>query len=275
MVLNWLQSLFLGFVTGFTELLPISSDAHRFVFLQMFGTPDSDGIYRFYCHIGIFLSLLLICRPQLSKFRRQRRMGAGKRNLRQADMNSVMDRKIIKTAVIPIALCFAGWFVLNWQSQPAWFLSLMLLLNGLILYIPQFLPSGNKESLSISGLDSTLTGLAGGFGVVPGISRIGSMVSVLRIRGVLGEYAVNLSIILCIPALIITLLLDIFALFAAPVPFSFALFGTGLLCVITSFAGAYLGAVLMRFLSVKVGFSGFSYYCWGAALFTFIIFLWI
>ncbi len=275
MVLNWLQSLFLGLVTGFAELLPISSDAHLLLLVQMFGSLENVGVYRLFCHLGILAALIVVCRPQLNKFRRQRMLTNGRHSVRQLDMSTLLDRKILKVAAVPMALCYVAWQFLDFDSSSLLFVSLMLVINGAILYIPQFLPQGNKESLSISGLDSVLTGFAGGLSVIPGISRLGTMASMLRIRGALGEYAVNLSLLLCIPALIITLFLDIFALFASPVAFSFAMFGTGLLSAIASLSGAYFGALLMRFLSVRIGFSGFAYYNWGAALFAFIIFLWI
>jgi hypothetical protein len=53
-------------------------------------------------------------------------------------------------------------------------------------------------------------------------------------------------------------------LFAA---IGYALAGLG------AFAGAHLSLRMMRSFSRRVGFSGFAYYCWGAALFAFIIYL--
>jgi hypothetical protein len=45
------------------------------------------------------------------------------------------------------------------------------------------------------------------------------------------------------------------------------------LASLTAFVGSYLGITFIRFLAVKVGFSGFAYYSWGAALFAFILYL--
>jgi undecaprenyl pyrophosphate phosphatase UppP len=45
------------------------------------------------------------------------------------------------------------------------------------------------------------------------------------------------------------------------------------LAALGAFLGASLSLHMMRSFSRKIGFSGFAYYCWGAALFTFIMYL--
>jgi hypothetical protein len=40
-----------------------------------------------------------------------------------------------------------------------------------------------------------------------------------------------------------------------------------------AFLAAWLGLTLLRFMAVRVGFSGFAYYSWGFALFTLLIYL--
>ena len=46
-----------------------------------------------------------------------------------------------------------------------------------------------------------------------------------------------------------------------------------ILSVLGAGCGSYFGIMLMRFLAVKVGFTGFAYYSWGAALFSFVMYL--
>jgi L-cysteine desulfidase len=45
------------------------------------------------------------------------------------------------------------------------------------------------------------------------------------------------------------------------------------LAALGAFLGASLSLHMMRSFSRKIGFSGFAYYCWGTALFTFIMYL--
>ena len=48
----------------------------------------------------------------------------------------------------------------------------------------------------------------------------------------------------------------------------------GALLALTGAAvGCYFGVKFLRYLSVKAGFSGFAFYCWGAALFAFVMYL--
>ena len=51
-----------------------------------------------------------------------------------------------------------------------------LLLVGVLLFLPQYIRSGNKDGRTLSRFDGVLMGIAGAFSVFPGISRI-SMVS--------------------------------------------------------------------------------------------------
>ena len=66
---------------------------------------------------------------------------------------------------------------------------------------------------------------------------------------------------------------DVYSIAAFGAAGSFGQIVPYILAGIAAFLGAYLSVILMRFLAVKIGFSGFSYYCWGAALFVFVLYL--
>jgi undecaprenyl pyrophosphate phosphatase UppP len=107
--------------------------------------------------------------------------------------------------------------------------------------------------------------------VIPGISRITGITAVGQLRRCDRRYILDIGLILCIPALIVLIVFDFIALFTAGG--AAVGFLTCLLALLTAFVGGYLGITFIRFLAVKVGFSGFAYYSWGAALFAFILYL--
>jgi undecaprenyl-diphosphatase len=157
-----------------------------------------------------------------------------------------------------------------------WLLAVFFGISGIILYVPQYMPGSNKDSQSLSSLDAVLIGVSTGLGAVPGISRMGSSLSVSLMRGVERRYALDLGLLLGVPALIVLIVFDVWWLLTGTAA---AVTGMVILCSVTaavaSFVSSYLGMFIMRFLSVKIGFSGFAYYCWGVALFTLIIYLMI
>lgn len=272
---NWLQSLIFGFLSGFSEFLPVSSEAHQILFVQLTGAGNEVLGFRLLCHVAMLVALLLSCRPHLSRLARERRLSgsARRKRKRQPDVRSVFELRILRTAAFVVLLSFVEYPAASTIADTLWILALVMTVNGIILFLPQFFPSGNKEAQSMSALDALVTGLGGALAVLPGISRIGCMNTAGRLRGCDGRYIVDIALLLCIPALVVLIGFDIYGIFIAESIFSLSLILHYILATAAAFAGAYFGIVLLRFLAVRVGFAGFAYYCWGVALFTFILYL--
>ncbi len=272
---GWLQSLLFGVISGFAEFLPVSSDAHQLLFAKLTGAGDEQLGFRLICRIFVLLALLLSCRPQLARLMREQRIAssARKRRKRQPDVRSILDLRIIKTASVPLLLSFILYIPAQNAAGGMVTVAIFLALNGLILYLPRFFSSGNKESQAMSALDSIILGLSGSLSVLPGISRMGALVSVGRLRGCDSRYAADIALLLSIPALCILVGFDIYAVFAAASTMSFRLLLSYILAAIATFISAYFGILFVRFLAVKVGVSGFAYYCWGMSLFVFVLYL--
>lgn len=274
---NWLHSLAYGLISGFAEFLPISPDAHQRLFAELTGVGQGHLPHRFFGHIGALLALLLACKPQIDKLMRERRIAAlpARRRKRQPDVKSLAEIRFLRMAGVLLLLSIPGFVLVSQMGQPLWLVALLLLLNGIILYVPQYLPGGNKDALSLSAADSLLAGVTGAFGRLPGISGIGASMSALKARGVDWQYALQICLLLSVPALLITMGCDVYGMVLANAGISLRHIFYYVLTVMSAFTGAYLGIVFMRFLAVKAGFSGFAYYCWGMALFTIFLYLMI
>lgn len=272
---NWIHSLVYGLVSGFTEFLPVSSDAHQWMFAELTGVGQGHLPHRLFGHIGALLALLLACKPQIDKLMRERRIAAlpARRRKRQPDMKSLAEIRFLHMAGWLLLLSIPAFVLVSRMGERPWLVALLLLLNGIMLYAPQFLPGGNKEALSLSAADSLLTGVAGSLGRFPGISGIGASMAALKVRGVDWQYALQICLLLMIPVFGIAIGCDIYGMILAGAGISLGHVLYYLLTALSAFAGAYFGIIFMRFLAVKAGFSGFSYYCWGMALFTFFLYL--
>ena len=274
---NWLHSLVYGLISGFSEFLPISPDAHQRFFAELTGVGQGHLPHRLFSHIGGLLALLLVCKPQIDKLIRERRIATlpARRRKRQPDIKSLAEIRFLRMAGVMLLLSIPAFVLVSRLGNPLWLVALLLLVNGVILYVPQFLPGGNREALSLSAADSLLTGISGAFGRLPGISGIGASMSALKARGVDWQYALQICLLLSVPALLIAMGCDVYGMVIANAGISLGDIFYYLLTAASAFAGAYLGIIFMRFLAVKAGFSGFAYYCWGMALFGIFLYLMI
>lgn len=261
--------------SGFTDFLGVSAPPHQLVYQTMTGFTQSDPMLTLVTRIGALAAVFFCCRAKLRRMMRERRLSgmSRRRRNRQPDIAVLLDMRLLKTAVIPIVISvlFYGRAV-QWVDHVS-IMALTLLLNGILLFIPRLLSQGNKDGRSVSRLDGVLIGLAGALAAIPGFSRVGVMVSAATARGVDRGYALETALLLSIPLLLGLLIFDAYAVLAAKVAIGVMAFLVYLLLGAVSFGAAWAGITFMRYLSVKTGFTGFSYYSWGLALFSFILYL--
>ena len=82
-----LENILYGFLSGFTEFLPISSQAHRVLLRYMFGEDTRNFLQEFLVHIGLLLSILIGCRESISRLRREQKMASGSRYKRRNSLS--------------------------------------------------------------------------------------------------------------------------------------------------------------------------------------------
>ena len=88
------------------------------------------------------------------------------------------------------------------------------------------------------------------------------------------QQAIKWALFLSFPALAGYICFDIYALFVSGFAgIGFPALIQSVVCCGFSFVSASVAIMLMRFITVRGGISGFSYYSWGAALFTFILYM--
>ena len=61
MDLNWLQSLLFGLISGLTDILPVSAQAHKALLLKLMGLSSEPIILRFMIHLATFAGLYYCC----------------------------------------------------------------------------------------------------------------------------------------------------------------------------------------------------------------------
>ncbi len=274
MALSWLECLIYGIISGFAEFFPVSSLAHQAVYLKLLGK-QNDPLLQCCGYLGALGALMIFCLPTLSRLRKERRIAAlpRKRRRRQPDHATMMESRVLRGAVIPLLVLFIAYGLVLGFQQKLWVLALFGVVNGLAVYAPQYLPGANKTAQSLSALDSMLIGLSAGCGMIPGVSRMGATLFTALVRGADRRYAVELGLLLSVPALLVLILLTWLSAVTAGIVFSGGLVLRCLIVLTASFAAAYLAIFLMRFMAVRVGHGAIAFYCWGFALFALILYL--
>lgn len=269
-MLEILKTVIYGLVSGFTEIVPVSSRGHQAVMMQLFGMTHRDPILDLLVHLGVIFSIVFCCRGEVFQFLNSFMAGGSKRLNKQI----AYDNRLLKTAVLPLIiglLFYASGS--KFESQPL-MVSLFLVINGVILFVPDHIRQSNKNAGQMGFVDSVLIGISSIVEHFPGISRIAAGIGVALIRGADKQNAFKWQLNLTVLSLLFLIILDFIGLFTIGLStFSIWLFIGYVLSVAAAFAGGYIGISLMRFILVNSGFSGFAYYSWGVAAFTFILYL--
>lgn len=274
MELNTFEHLVYGFVSGLTEILPVSERAHSALLLKVLGAKGISGLPVLLIRIAVLAAIYASSRPQLVKMSRARRLSRipKKRRKRPLDLPSLMDSRFLMTMMLPVILVLVLYGQLLKIRFSLFAVAGLLFLNGIILYIPQFLPGSNKDARSLSRVEGLVMGLGGSLSVLPGLSGVGACISAGSVCGVERSYALNMTLILNMIYLGGMAVYDVLGLIRTGLEgLTFQWIMIYIFAAAAAFVSALLAIRLMRALASSRGYSLFSYYCWGIALFTFIL----
>lgn len=274
--MNVLESIIFGLFSGLSDVLPVSSQAHKAMILKIFGEKAENPVLRLLIHIAILAALYYSCSPHITRILRQLKLSRipKKKRKRPLDVQLLMEFKLLRTMLIPVLLS-----LLLYNKTSGWGLKLnltaiFLLLNGIVLYLPNLLPTGNKDARSMSGLEGLLIGIGASLSVLPGVSSVAGSLSVASVCGAERTFALNMTYLMHMVLTVALIAFDLAAVVAAGIS------GIGAMALLSyvlaaaaAFFGTYLGIRMMRVLAVNIGFSMFAYYSFGAALLSFVLYL--
>lgn len=274
MELSWLESSIYGLIYGLLDMIPVSAQAHSILLLKFFGVKASPDIMNLLIHMAIFFALYHSSQTQIIRMRRAcalARVPKRKRK-RPLDVRSMMDWSMLKTMLIPTVFgVYLRQYTTGMYSK-LMLVSLFLFLNGLILYVPQFFPTSNRDSRTLSRVEGLLMGLGGIVSAVPGISTVGAATSIASVCGVDRTYGLNMVLMMHMGVTVGLMVYDVMGIAANGAgTLSFLILVRYLFSAAAAFCGAMLGIKWMRHLAAGHGFSIFGVYCWGLALFAFIL----
>jgi len=258
-----LQAILLGLIQGLTEFLPVSSSGHLAIVQHFLPGFDQPGLlFDVLLHLGTMLAVVLYFRRELgnllsSPFRRDAEAQTHRRLL------TLLLAASVPTAII--GLTFKDFFEGLFENIPL--VALMLLVTGTLLFISEKFRRGNRREEQLNLIDALVVGTVQGCAIIPGISRSGSTIAALLLRGVDGETAARFSFLLALPAVLGAALLSMRHLQeVATVELPQYLAGTGVAFIAGMLSIHCLMAVIRR-----RRLFAFAIYCWVAGTIVFAL----
>lgn len=272
--MNWIQGFLYGLISGITEILPVSSQAHQRILLQIFGQVRNP-IMNLVVHIFALLALYIGCRSHLARMHRdQKAFSSRKHRSHHTEIKNIYDLRMIRTSMIPMLLGMLALVFTRTWAESNLLIALFCLVGGIILFISERFPQGNKDSRHMSVLDAVIFGLTSALAVFPGISRIGTSMSYATMRGVNKQQSLTWALLLSIPALLVLCVFDVVDIVTARgLVTSFSVIIGYFTAGFGAFIGTYLCVFFIRTLLNRSGTSVFAYYSWGLALLAFTLYL--
>jgi len=270
------MSVFLGFVQGVAEFLPVSSSGHLAIF-QNFLKVETEGpgnmFFDVLLHLGTLVAVVIVYHRDIWGMISQLfcAIGEGLR-LRPKNPNPPPTRRLLLLLVIAtIPLLFIVPFQdkIAFLSDSTLFVGCALLVTGALLFISDRVKKGAKNSKTAKILDVIIVGIGQCFATLPGISRSGTTITVGIFRGFDREFAVKLSFLMSIPAVLGAAVLS--AVDVVREGINTELLGVYAVGFVASIVFGYISIKLVDLIVKKGKFGGFSYYCWAVGILTIIL----
>ncbi len=252
--MTFIEAILLGTLQGATEFLPVSSSGHLVLAQHLIGDFEQPGVlFDVLLHVGTMIAVAIYFWRDLaglvSSLWRRDAMAKNQRF-----MVALLIAGSIPTAVI--GLLFKDFFI-GLFERPV-IVCIMLLITGMLLWAAERLRRTENSRRQMTFVDALVVGTVQGCAIIPGISRSGSTIAALLMRGIDGETAARFSFLLALPAVFGAALLslkdldqvagNIFFPYAAG---TLAALVTGLFCI-----HLLMGVIRRRRLH------WFALYCW-------------
>ena len=270
--MNYPMAIFLGFLQGVAEFLPISSSGHLTLMQHFFSVSEVDNLYNILLH---FATLIAVCAvywkdivEMVLEFFRGLAVLFSRRGSREVERVPVARRLVLMVILgtLPLALVLPIEEQIETLGSSPIFVAVMLLVTGCILFFSDRLARGTKTARTATVKDALLVGLAQAFATIPGISRSGSTISAGMLLGFDRKFAVRYSFLLSLPAVLGATLVKVLKAVGGE-GIDPALLPKYLVGMVVAGVVGYFSIRLVQLLADKGKFGKFAYYCWiaGAA----------
>ncbi len=219
-----LKAIFLGFIQGVAEFLPISSSGHLAIFKNVLGFDTDTGLlFDVLLHLGTLAAVFVVFYKDIWELIKEGFAIIGqffksvfgclfKKQKWQPVVTTPYRRFVMMVLVSTIPTGIMGILLegaINAASATLIVPGILLLINGVQLLISDRLPDGALTEADASYGKAAIVGVAQGLATFPGISRSGTTITACLACGFKREFAVKYSFIMSIPAILGALVLEL------------------------------------------------------------------
>lgn len=253
-------SIFLGFLQGATEFLPISSSGHLVLAERVLGIEEAGLTFDVMLHLGTLAGLLLYFRTDFLEM--------GKAFWpRSAGEHVQFSRKIALYICLATIPAVAVGLVFGSEAETIWRSPLLvastLSIFGLLLLIADIKGRHSRDFFTITLTDILFIGMAQAVAIVPGVSRSGITITVALFLGLQRTAAARFSFLLSAPIILGAGIYNLPAILRQGLEGDRLVFyGVGFLSAAIS--GYLFISFLLRFVQTR-SLAPFAYYRFGLA----------
>ncbi len=244
-----LKYVFLGFIQGLTEFLPVSSSGHLVILQNLLGIRGEELTVIIFLHLATALATAVFFIKEIIAVLSKPKM---------------IVNIIIVTAITGlIAIAGKNFFASLFSS--ARLVAVALLITGIILILSRNFNVGEKSIEKVTRKDSVVLGIVQAIAIIPGISRSGITITTLLFRGFSAENAFKFSFLAAIPVIWAGAILELKDLRWQVIDKAHLTAG-----FISSFIVGLFALAVLRRMMIKGKLYYFGFYCILVSLATFI-----
>jgi undecaprenyl-diphosphatase len=269
-------AILLGLLQGATVFLPVSYSGHQAIFQNLLKLEvPTQGPFVFLMNLSTLVSILLVYRKDVGLL-----LHEGTDFLRGRSYEDPMNEGRMSPSIRMLYFIIVGTLPLILTipinnridillNSAAFIGSAMLAMGALLFVIDRFIKSGKRTEKTMEAKDALFIGLGQALAVIPGLSRIGTAMTIGLVRGMGKEFIIRFSIFLSLPSVALAIIISFFSLFRGGGEWSS--FFVYLIAFIVSVLAGYLSIQILRQAARRRKLRNFSYYLWAVGVITIIL----
>ncbi len=277
-IMSLLDAIFMGLIQGITEFLPVSSSGHLALFQIAFGLEETGLLFDCLLHFGTLVAVFAVYYRDIWKMicegfaiigdffvnvgvAAAHLSGNKEKPYRRIICNGY--RKFVMLVIvstIPTGIIgVAASDLIEAASTILLVPGICLIITSVLLFIADRCKEGSKTPKHVSYTNAFVIGICQGFATLPGISRSGTTITACLLSGFDRRFAVKYSFIMSIPAILGSLVLQIFKI--DQVQIASTQWMNYLAGTLVAAAVGYICIKIMLFVVKEKKYTIFSIYC--------------